>query len=71
LSTNGDEWALKDSAPDRTVKKFDTKAEATEDGAREKALGPNGGSARIEKERGEFQEERTYRRSKDPKKSPG
>ena len=35
------------------------------------ALGKEGGSVKIRKLDGKFQEERTYPRSKDPKRSPG
>lgn len=71
LSKKGDDWALKKDATNRTVKTFDTKADATARGALKKAMGPEGGSVRIEKERGGYQEERTFPKSRDPKKSPG
>lgn len=64
-------WDLTNDASDRTVKKFDTKADATRGGALEKALGSNGGSVKIQKENGRFQEERTYPGSADPRKSKG
>lgn len=41
-------------------KTFDTKADATKGGVLEKAIGPEGGSVKIQKENGRFQEERTY-----------
>jgi Uncharacterized protein conserved in bacteria (DUF2188) len=66
-----DDWALKNDATGRVVRRFDTKAEATEGGVLEKAVGAQGGSVRIEKARGGYQEERTYPGSRDPKKSPG
>lgn len=65
-----DDWKLKDQVG-RTVKSFDTKGDATAGGVLKKAIGPDGGSVRIHKERGGFQEERTFPRSADPKKSPG
>ena len=46
-----------------------TKAEALK-GLRT-AVGPEGGSVRIRKVDNTIQEERTYPRSKDPKKTPG
>jgi hypothetical protein len=52
-------------------KRFDTKADATAGGKLEKAVGAAGGSVKIQKENGQFQEERTYPGSRDPKKSPG
>lgn len=55
----------------RVVKRFDTKDEATTGGVLEKAVGNNGGSVRIEKKSGGYEEERTYPRSKDPRESKG
>ncbi len=66
-----DRWALKNDSSDRTVKTFETKADATKGGALEKAVGPAGGSVKIQKENGRFQEERTYPGSRDPKSSKG
>jgi len=43
----------------------------TTGGALEKAAGKDGGSVKIQKVDGQFQEERTYPRAADPKKSPG
>jgi hypothetical protein len=36
-----------------------------------KAVGKDGGAVKIQKENGDFQEERTYPSSKDPHSSPG
>lgn len=66
-----DRWDLTNDKTDRTVKTFETKTEATKGGVLEKALGNNGGSVKIQKENGRFQEERTYPGSKDPKSSKG
>jgi len=66
-----EDWVLRQDASGQVKRRFDTKAEATAGGALPKALGSAGGSVRIEKERGGYQEERTFPRSKDPKKSPG
>lgn len=66
-----DDWIFRNDATGRVVKRFDTKGEATKGGVLEKALGSEGGSVRIQKEHGGFQEERTYPGSRDPKKSPG
>ena len=66
-----DDWKLQNDKTDRIIERFDTKAEATERGALKKALGPEGGSVRIEKVRGGYQEERTFPRSKDPRESKG
>jgi hypothetical protein len=66
-----DRWDLKNDRTDQLVKSFDTKADATKGGALEKAVGNSGGSVKIQKENGRFQEERTYPGSKDPRSSKG
>jgi hypothetical protein len=48
------------------VKRFDTKGGAIEGGVLKRAVGPDGGSVKIQKANGRFQEERTYPRSRDP-----
>lgn len=55
----------------RVVKSFDTKDDATKRGVLKKAVGEEGGSVKIQKENGRYQEERTYPKSKDPEKSRG
>lgn len=64
-------WDLEKDKSHQVVKTFKTKGQATKGGVLEKAVGPAGGSVKIQKQDGKFQEERTYPRSKDPKKSPG
>ena len=64
-------WDLNNDKTNRTVKSFDTKEKATTGGVLEKAVGPSGGSVKIQKENGRFQEERTYPGSKDPSSSKG
>lgn len=66
-----DAWKLQNDASNRVVKRFDTKAEATAGGVLQKAIGKGGGSVRIEKVHGGYQEERTFPRSKDPRQSKG
>jgi hypothetical protein len=66
-----DDWALKNDLTGRTVKRFDNKGAATRGGVLEKAIGGAGGSVRIHKEDGVYQEERTYPRSRDPRQSKG
>ncbi len=66
-----DRWDLESDKSGKVVKTFDTKGEATKGGALERAVGKEGGSVKIQKENGRFQEERTYPGSKDPKESPG
>lgn len=64
-------WDLTNDQTDKIVKSYATKANATVGGALRKAVGPEGGSVKIQKENGRFQEERTYPRGKDPRKSKG
>ena len=65
------DWVLKEDGGSRAKRRFATKSEATEGGVLENAVGNSGGSVKIKKEDGQFQEERTYPRSADPKSSPG
>ena len=71
LSKDDDKWKLKSDANNRTVKTFETKSDATKGGALSGALGAAGGSVRIHKENGRIQEERTFPRAADPKRSKG
>jgi len=66
-----DQWDLKNDATNRVVKSFETKGNATAGGVLKKVLGSEGGSVKIQKENGRYQEERTYPRSKDPRSSKG
>lgn len=66
-----EQWELRENKTHRLIETWDTKQEATKGGELGSALGKAGGSVRIEKEKGGFQEERTFPRSADPKKSPG
>jgi Uncharacterized protein conserved in bacteria (DUF2188) len=68
---SNEDWVLKRDATGQTVRRYNTKAEATEGGVLEAAVGSAGGSVRIEKVHGGYQEERTYPRSRDPRRSPG
>lgn len=67
---NGD-WVLTNDATNRVEKRFETKEEATKGGVLEGVLGKNGGTVKIKKEDGKYQEERTYPRSEDPRSSKG
>jgi hypothetical protein len=64
-------WDLTHDATNRVKARFDTKGEATKGGVLERALGDDGGSVKIQKVGGRFQEERTYPGSADPPKSKG
>jgi len=66
-----DDWVLTNDTTNRVEKRFDTKEEATKGGVLQGTLGKNGGSVKIKKEDGKYQEERTYPRSKDPISSKG
>lgn len=66
-----EDWKLEKDGSRQVVKRFDTKEDATAGGVLKRAIGKEGGSVRIEKVRGGYQEERTFPRSKDPRKSPG
>lgn len=64
-------WKLEKNKTLEVVHLFVTKENATKKNALKKLLGTDGGSVRIEKKRGGYQEERTYPRSKDPRSSKG
>jgi hypothetical protein len=64
-------WDLTNDKTNRTVRSFETKEDATKGGVLERTVGTTGGSVKIQKENGRFQEERTYPRSKDPRESKG
>lgn len=66
-----DRWELTNDNTNRIVKAFDTKEDATKGGVLKRAIGSDGGSVKIQKENGRFQEERTYPRSRDPRGSKG
>lgn len=66
-----DEWRLTNDATNRVVRRFETKDEATTGGVLADAIGGAGGSVRIQKENGVYQEERTFPRSRDPRRSKG
>ncbi len=70
FNVNKERWVLKNKTG-QVVKSFDTKDDATKRGVLKRAVGNNGGSVRIEKVRGGFQEERTFPPSADPHRSPG
>jgi hypothetical protein len=65
------DWVLKERGNDRAVRRFDTKGKGTKGGVLGGAIGQQGGSIAIRKKNGTIQEERTFPRSADPKKSPG
>lgn len=66
-----DRWVLESDKTNRVVRNFETKEQATKGGVLEGILGASGGSVKIQKENGHFQEERTYPGSRDPKQTKG
>ncbi len=64
-------WELEADKSGKIIKTFETKEDATERGVLKKAMGTEGGSVKIQKVNGKYQEERTFPKSKDPKKSKG
>lgn len=68
LKQENGSWILHDQIGD-LVKSFKTKAEALEGGVLEKLVGE--GTVRIHREDGQLEEERTFPRSADPRRSPG
>jgi hypothetical protein len=64
-------WALTKDGADRATKLFDKKADVTKGGALRDAVGKAGGSVKIQKVDGNFQEERTYPGAADSFCSPG
>ena len=66
-----EKWALEKDSTGKAIKMFDTKDDATKRGALRKVLGEEGGSVKIQKQNGRFQEERTFPKSADPRSSKG
>jgi hypothetical protein len=63
-------WVLRSEGTGQAVKSFASKAAATKGGVLARAVG-NSGSVKIKKRNGRVQEERTYPRSRDPRRSKG
>lgn len=66
-----EKWVLENDKTNKVLKIFETKEKATKGGALGKVLGDEGGSVKIQKADGKFQEERTFPRKDDPKESKG
>jgi len=69
ITKDGDKWKLTKEGNRRASKTADTKQEIIRD-TRE-YMADKTGSVKIHKEDGRFQEERTYHRKDDPRKTPG
>ncbi len=63
------EWKFRQFRSERAIKTFETKQDGLEFST--EYMRDHGGSLKIKTENGEFQEERTYPRSADPRRSPG
>jgi hypothetical protein len=63
-------WELKSESSGSVVKTFSSKAGATKGGVLNRVVGGKG-TVRIKKRNGKVQEERTYPRSMDPRRSRG
>jgi hypothetical protein len=63
-------WVLTNDSTGQKVKSFASKAGATKGGVLERAVGKSG-SVKIKKRNGRVQEERTYPRRRDPRRSKG
>lgn len=64
-------WKLREQGSGKVVAESDTKADLVTGGRLAKLLRGEGGSVRIKKMDNKIQEERTYPRSRDPRKSKG
>lgn len=64
-------WDLENDKTNRVVKSFENKYDATARGVLKKALGEDGGSVKIQKRNGKYEEERTFPKSRDPISSKG
>jgi hypothetical protein len=63
-------WELKNQIGD-VIKASSTKAALTRGGMLSRSIGRKGGTVRIHLQDGKFEEERTFPRGMDPRRSPG
>jgi hypothetical protein len=71
FNERSERWRLTNDGTDRVERTFGRKSQATAGGVLKRTLGAEGGSVKIQKENGRFQEERTYPRKRDPRSSKG
>lgn len=69
ITKDGDKWKLAKEGNERASKTAETKQEIIN--KTREFMGDKTGSVKIHKENGRIQEERTYHRKDDPKKTPG
>lgn len=71
LNKKSDRWDLKNDKTNKVLKSVENKADIMKGGVIKKIVGKEGASVKVKKMDGKFQEERTYPKSADPKKSKG
>ncbi|MGB3921802.1 MAG: DUF2188 domain-containing protein [Minisyncoccia bacterium] len=64
-------WTLKHDKTHKLVKSFSMKEKALNGGVLKRAVGKLGGSVKVQKKNGRYQEERTFPKSADPRGSKG
>ena len=64
-------WNLKIDKTQKVLHVFIKKRDATKKGILKQLLGKEGGSVKIKSMKGEYHEERTYPRQRDPRSSKG
>lgn len=69
ITKDGDDWKLQKEGGSRAIKRSGTKDDAIKH--MRGYMDGREGSVKIHKEDGKFQEERTYPRSSDPRKTKG
>lgn len=69
LKKEGDKWKFGRESGERPLKTFETKEKGMKHSTQ--YVKERGGSLKIRKENGQYQEERTYPRSADPRRSKG
>ena len=60
FDSSKEKWILEHDVSHRVLQVFDTKEDATRAGVLRKVIGPQGGSVRILRLNGAFEEERTF-----------
>lgn len=69
ISKKDSSWQFKEEGAERAIKKSETKAEALK--SMREFMKDKVGSVKIHKEDGKIQEERTYQKINDPRKTKG
>lgn len=69
IQHDGEKWKLQREGGNRALRSADTKADIMKSGT--EYMRDHGGSLKVRGQNGQYQEERTYPRSSDPKRSKG